>query len=47
MFFNFVNFFAFFLEICIPGRVGTDRIENFFSLSLLACPVLFWIEKKS
>ena len=35
MFFNFLNFFAVFLEFPIPGRVGMDRNKNiFFSLIL-------------
>ena len=33
MFFNFLNFFAIFLEFSITGRVGIDRIDKFYFLS--------------
>ena len=44
MFFNFLNFFAIFLEFSIPDRLGTDRNNNFFSLSFSASPDQFWLE---
>ena len=46
MFFNFLNFFAFFLEFFITGRLGTDRNDKFYFLSFMTFPNLFWLEKK-
>ena len=43
MFFNFLNFFSIFLEFPIPGRVGMDQNENFFSLTFASSPVSFWL----
>ena len=33
VFFNFLNFFAIFLEFSITRRVGTERNDNFYFLS--------------
>ena len=43
-FFNFLNFFAIFLEISIKRRVGTEQNDNFYFLSFLAFSKLFWLE---
>ena len=45
-FFNFLNFFAIFLEFPIPGRVVTDQNDNFFFFSFSASPIPFFLEKK-
>jgi len=44
-FFNFLKFFAFFLEFSITRRVGTKRNGNFYFLSFSAFSNLFWLEK--
>ena len=46
MFFNFLNFFAIFVEFRITGWVGMDQNEIFFSLIFSASPVPLWLEKK-
>ena len=47
IFFNFLNFFAIFLEFPIPNRVKMDRNDNFFFLVWLStCPVPLWLEMK-
>ena len=45
VFFNFLNFFAIFLEFSITGRVGTDRNDNFYFHSFLTFPNLFGPER--
>ena len=42
--FNFLNFFAIFLEFSITIWVGTKRNDNFYYLSSLAFSNLFWLE---
>ena len=45
MFFNCLNFFAFFFfEISSPGLVGTEFRTNFFFFSFSAYLTPFWIE---
>ena len=44
VFFNFLNFFAIFLEFSITRRVGTERNGNFYFLSFSAFSNLFWLE---
>ena len=44
--FNFLNFFAIFLEFPITGPVGMVLNENFLFLSFSASPVSFWLGKK-
>ena len=46
VFFNFLNFFAIYLEFSIPGRVKTHRNNFFYFLSFSAISNLFWLEKK-
>ena len=46
VFFNFLNFFAIFLEFSITSRLETDRNDNFLYLSFVAFSNLFWIEMK-
>ena len=48
VFFNFLNFFAIFLEFFITGRVGVDRNDNFYfhSFSGISQPFLDWKEAK-
>ena len=36
VFFKFLNFFAIFLEFATTGRVGAERKDNFYFLSLSA-----------
>ena len=45
-FYNFLNFFAIFLNFSITGRVGIDRNDNFCFLSFSVFPYLFWLEEK-
>ena len=45
-FFNFLNFFAIFLEFSITHRVGTERHDNFYFLSSSTFSTLFWLQKK-
>ena len=45
-FFNFLNFFAVFLEFSITRRVRTKQNDNFLYLSFVAFSNLFWIEMK-
>ena len=47
VFSKFLNFFAIFLEFCIPGRVGTHQNDFFFFFSLfhgLSEPIFSWNE---
>ena len=46
VFFNFLNFFAIFLEFSIPGQVRTHPNDFFSFHSFRAFPNLFWLEKK-
>ena len=41
VFFNFLNFFAIFLEFSITRRVGTERNDNFYFFSFSAFSNLF------
>ena len=43
-FFNFLNFFAIFLELKIMRQEGTKRNDNFYFLSFFAFSKLFWLE---
>ena len=43
-FFNFLNFFAIFLEFSITRRVRTKRNRIFYFLSFSAISNLFWLE---
>ena len=43
-FFNFLNFFAIFLEFKIMVMDGTKRNDNFYFLSFFAFSNLFWLE---
>ena len=45
-FFNFLNFFAIFLQFCIMRQVGTERNDNFYFLPFSASFNLFWLEMK-
>ena len=45
-FFNFLNFFAIFLEFSITRRVGTKQNDNFYFLSFSTFSNLFWLEIK-
>ena len=40
-FFNFLNFFAIFLEFLVMRQVGTERNYNFYFLSFFAFSKLF------
>ena len=42
--FNFLNFFAIFLEFSITRQVATDRNDNFYFISFMAFSKLFWLE---
>ena len=44
VFFNFLNFFAVFLEFSITRQVGTERNDNFYFLSFLAFSKQCWFE---
>ena len=44
-FYNFLNFFAIFLEFSITDRVGIDRNDNFYFLSFFAFPCLFGLKR--
>ena len=45
--FKFFKFFSyFFFEFSITRRVGTERTDNFYILSLSAFSNQFWLEKK-
>ena len=44
VFYNFLNFFAIFLEFSITSRVGIDRNDNFSLFLDLSQPVLAWKE---
>ena len=46
VFFNFLNFFAIFLEFSITVRVRTKRINSFFFLFFSVFSKLLWLEKK-
>ena len=46
VFFNFLNFFAIFLEFSITRRVGTKRNDNFYFFSFSAFSNLFWLGMK-
>ena len=46
VFFNFLNFFAIFLEFSISRRVGMERDDNLYFLSFSAFSNLFWLEMK-
>ena len=46
MFFNFLNFFAIFLEFRISVWVRMDQNENFFFFTFSASPIPFFLEKK-
>ena len=46
VFYNFLNFFAIFLEFSTTSRFGTDRNDNFLYLSFVAFSNLFRIEMK-
>ena len=41
--FQFLNFFAIFMEFSLPGRVGTKRSDNFYFLSFSAFSLVFWL----
>ena len=41
--FQFLNFFAFFLEFSLALREGTKRSDNFYFLSFSAFSHLFWL----
>ena len=43
-FFNFLNFFAIFLEFLIMRQEGTKRNDNLYFLSFFAFSILFWLE---
>ena len=45
-FFNFLNFFAVFLEFSITRRVRTKQNDNFYFLSFSSFSNLFWLEMK-
>ena len=45
MFFNFLNFFAIFLEFPIPGRVGMDQNKNFFFSHSQPLPSCFGLKR--
>ena len=45
-FFDFLNFFAIFLEFFITGPIGTDWNDNFYFHYFSTFPSLFWLEKK-
>ena len=44
VFFNFLNYFAIFLEFSITRWVGTKRNDNFYFLYFLDFSNLFWLE---
>ena len=44
--FNFLNFFAIFLEFSIMHQIETERNDNFYFLSFLAISKLYWLEMK-
>ena len=44
VFFNFLNFFAFFLEFSILRRIGTERNDNFHFLPFWSSFKVFWLE---
>ena len=46
MFYSFMNFFAIFFEFSISGQEGIDQNDNFYYISFLAFPNLFWLEEK-
>ena len=46
VFFNFLNFFAIFLEFSITRCVGAERTDNFYFLFFSAFSNLFWLEMK-
>ena len=46
VFFNFLNFFAIFMEFSISRRVGTERSDNYYFPSFSALSNLFWLERK-
>ena len=46
IFFNFLNFFAIFLEFSIARRVGTKRKDNFYILYFSYISNLFWLVMK-
>ena len=46
LFFNFLNFFAIFLEFSFTPRVRMERKDNFYFLSFAAFPCLFSLEMK-
>ena len=43
-FFNFLNFFAIFLEFLIMRQEGSKRNDNLYFLSFFAFSKLFWLE---
>ena len=43
-FFNFLNFFAIFLEFLIMRQEGTKRNDNSYFLSFFTFSKLFWLE---
>ena len=47
VFFNFLDFFAIFLEFSIAGRVGTKWNDNFYFLSFTVFSDLFWLENEA
>ena len=44
VFYNFLNFFAIFLEFSITLRVRAKQNDNFYFLSFSALSNLFWLE---